>query len=154
MSESIGDFATLRNLTLNNTAGQRAILPGTYGSFTANSGSGFIIGVAGGTQPTVYNLSSLTLNSSSQLQLVGPVVLTISAGLTFNASSMTSSNPDWLQLRVASGGVTLNSNSVLYGSVIAPSGTITINGNARLTGNITADRLIINSNGILQIVNP
>jgi hypothetical protein len=36
--------------------------PGSYGTFTANGGSGFIFGVAGATQPAVYNLQNLSLN--------------------------------------------------------------------------------------------
>ena len=46
--QSIGDAATLRNLTLNGNAGSVAIPPGTYGAFTANGGCAFTLGVAGG----------------------------------------------------------------------------------------------------------
>ena len=131
------------------------IPPGTYGSFTSNSENGFILGIAGSTVPAIYNLQALTLNSGSQLQIVGPVVLTLSSGITLNASSGagTSFSPSWLQIRVASGGVTLNSSSMLYGEVVTPSGTITINSNARLVGNLSADRLVVNSNGLVQITN-
>lgn len=148
-SQSPGDFATLRNLTLNSNVGNFTIPPGTYGSFTANSGSGFILGIAGATQPSVYNFSTLTLNSSSQFQVVGPVVITVGTNLTLNASTGSSANPGWLQIKIASGGVTLNTGSTLHGSVIAPSGTVTIN--ARLVGNVTADRLTVNSGGVLQV---
>ena len=50
-----GDFSTLRHLTLNSGAGVVAVPPGTYGSFTANGGSGFRIGVAGAVAPVAYN---------------------------------------------------------------------------------------------------
>jgi hypothetical protein len=96
-------------------------------------------------------LATLTLNSGSQLQVVGPIVLTVGSGLTLNSVMGLPGNPAWLQLKIASGGVTLNSGSALYGSVVAPSGTITINSNSRLSGNLTADRLTVNSGGILQI---
>ena len=148
-SQSIGDFATLKNLTLNSNVGNKAILPGTYGSFTANSGSGFILGTAGSSEPAVYNLTSLTLNNS-QLQVVGPVILTLKNTLTLNGSMGSSDNPAWLEIRISSGGVTLNSGSVLYGSVVAPSGTATIN--SQLTGNVIADRLTVNSGGVLRII--
>ena len=131
----------------------RAIPPGTYGSFTSNSGNGFILGIAGSTVPAVYNLQALTLNSGSQLQIVGPVVLTFASGVTLNASTGTSANSNWLQMRIASGGLVLNSSSIFYGKVIAPSGTVTINGNAQLIGNLSADRLIVNGNGLLRIEN-
>ena len=148
-SQSIGDFATLKNLTLNSNVGNKAIPPGTYGSFTANSGSGFILGTAGSSEPAVYNLTSLTLNNS-QLQVVGPVILTLKNTLTLNGSMGSSDNPAWLEIRISSGGVTLNSGSVLYGSVVAPSGTATIN--SQLTGNVIADRLTVNSGGVLRII--
>ncbi len=147
----MGDFETLRNLTLNGGAGLRAIPPGSYGSFPANGGSGFIFGTVGSTEPVVYNLSSLTLNSSSQLQVVGPVILTLGSGMTLNAFSLAGTfiEPDWLHVRVASGGITINSGGVLNGSVLVPTGTVTLNG--RIFGNVAADRLIINSSGVLKI---
>jgi len=147
-SQSIGDFATLKNLTLNSNVGQKSIPPGTYGSLTANSGSGFILGVTGGAEPSIYNLQSLTLNSNSQLQIVGPVILTLPSGMTLNSVVGATNNPEWLELRIASGGLTLNSSSVFYGDVIAPNGTITLNG--KLVGKITTDRLVVNSSGRLE----
>lgn len=147
-SQSIGDFGTLRNLTLNSNAGLRAIPPGTYGNFTANSGSGFTLGIVGSSSPSAYNLQSLVLNSNSQLQIVGPVILTLPSGVTLNASAGVENSPGWLNLRIASGGLILNSSRNFYGNVLAPNGTITING--KLVGSIVSDRLVINSSGRLE----
>jgi rhamnogalacturonan endolyase len=91
--QSIGDLATLRNLTLNSNVGQVAVPPGTYGNFIANSGSGFTFGVAGATQPVTYNLTNFTLNSSSQLQIVSPVILVLANGTNLNANAGSSGNP-------------------------------------------------------------
>jgi len=55
-----------------------------------------------------------------------------------------------LQVRVASGGFTLNSGSALYGSVTAPAGTVMVNGNTVVVGIIRSDRLTINSGGIVR----
>jgi hypothetical protein len=152
-TQSIGDFATLRNLTLNSNVGSKAIPPGTYGSFIVNSGSGLILGTAGSSQPTVYNFSALTLNSTSQVQIVGPVVITLGSGLTINGGVFgAAGNAGWAEVRIAVGGVTLNTGSVLYAKVVAPAGTVTIN--SRLEGNVTADRLSINSGGVLKVVAP
>src|SRR5688572_10574941 len=63
--QSIGNPATLRNLTLNGNVGQVTVPPGTYGNFIANGGSGFTLGTAGATTPVVYNLQNLTLNGST-----------------------------------------------------------------------------------------
>ncbi|HTL67167.1 MAG TPA: ExeM/NucH family extracellular endonuclease [Lacunisphaera sp.] len=144
-----GDFATLRNLTLNGNAGQVEVPPGTYGAFTANGSSSFVFGVAGASTPAVYNLQDLALNGNSRLVIAGPVVLTLANGTTLNGSVGSSDHPEWLSLEVASGGVTINGGASFDGFVVAPNGAVTINGNCRLTGNVAADRLTINGNGVL-----
>jgi hypothetical protein len=148
-SQSAGDFSTLKNLTLNSGAGQVTVPPGTYGAFIANGGS-FVFGVAGSTQPAIYNLQSLTLNSSTSLQIVGPVILTLSASMSANGPSTAgnSTHPEWLTVRLASDGLTLNSGVQVHGHVIAPSGTVTINGT--LHGDAVSDGLTINSTGVLN----
>jgi hypothetical protein len=150
-SQSAGNFTTLRNLTLNSGAGQVAVPPGTYGSFAANSGTSFVFGVAGSTEPAIYNLQNLTLNSSNGLQIIGPVILTLQNSVSVNSSSTVgaSTHPEWLTLRLSSGGLTLNSNAQFHGHLIAPSGTVTINGNSTLHGDTVSDRLILNG-GLLD----
>lgn len=149
--QSAGDFATLRHLTLNSSAGLVAVPPGTYGNLIANGSSGFILGVAGATEPAIYNLQNLTLNGTSRIQLAGPVILTLASGTSVNGSFVgDATHPQWLTLRVASGGLTLNSSACLHGTVIAPSGTLTLNGTSTLTGEVIADRLIINSQALLR----
>ncbi len=148
--QSAGDYATLRNLTLNSNVGNYTVPAGTYGTFTANSGTGFVLGVAGATTPSVYNFQSLTLNSNSQIQVVGPVVIVLANGTSLNSGAGSSAHPEWLVIKSAAGSVTLNSNVTLYGSVIAPSGTVTINGNSTINGTVVADRLTTNGNGLLH----
>jgi len=148
--QSPGNFATIRNLTLNGSVGQIAVPAGTYGSFVANGTSGFVLGVSGATTPAVYNLQSLTLNGNSQLQVVGPVILTIGGSVTINGAVGSAAHPSWLTLNVSVGGVTLNGNAILNGAVIAPVGTVMINGNSTLNGGVISDRLTINSNGAVN----
>ena len=150
--QSPGDFATLRNLTLNGNAGERVVPPGTYGAFTANGSNRFVFGVAGATEPEVYNLQSLTLNGSSRLVIVGPVILNLANGTSLNGSAGDPLHPEWLELNLAAGGLTLNGNVAFAGYITAPSGTVTVNGNSTLTGGVIADRLTINGNG--QVVEP
>jgi PKD repeat protein len=147
-----GDFRTLRDLTLNSNAGIVAVPPGTYRNFIANGGTGFTLGVAGSTQASIYNLASLILNGKSELRVVGPVMLTVGSGLTVNASMGKVSNPLWLTLKVAAGGVILNGGSSLNGVVIAPSSTVIINGNSTLKGSVFCDRLTVNGGGVLQAI--
>jgi rhamnogalacturonan endolyase len=146
--QSAGNFATIRNLTLNSNAGLRAVPPGTYGTFVANGSSGFILGVAGSTTASAYNLQGLTLNSGASLQVVGPVTLTLANGVTLNSSAGNAANPQWLTVAIASGGLTLNSGATLHGLVTVPLGTVTLNGS--LNGRVRADRLVVNGAGSLS----
>jgi rhamnogalacturonan endolyase len=150
-SQSAGNFATVRNLTLNGNAGLRVIPAGAYGDFTANGASGFILGVAGATEPAVYHLQHLTLNSSAALRVVGPVTIKLANGLSIDGLEAGSADrPDWLLLELSQGGVTLNSGATLSGEVIAPLGTVTLNDGATLNGRVSADRLILNGNVLLN----
>ena len=67
----------MRNLTLNRGAGRVEVPAGTYGTFTANRGTRLVLGVAGASEPAVYNLQGLTLNVESMLLVVGPVVINV-----------------------------------------------------------------------------
>jgi chitodextrinase len=153
-SQSAGDFATLRNLTLNANAGTRTIPPGTYGSFIANGSSHLVLGIADSSEPAVYNLQGLTLNGNSSVKIVGPVILTLARGTNLNGEMGAGGAPELLLLRIATGGLTLNSGATLHGFVDAPDGTIIINGSATLTGGITSDRLVINSDAQLVTDEP
>lgn len=151
-SQGPGDFATLRNLTLNGNAGQVAVPAGTYGTLVANGNTGFVLGVAGATEPAVYNLQGLTLNGDSRIQVVGPVVINLAAGTVLDGPIGSAAHLDWLILNFAAGGLTLNGNSSFHGFVVAPAGTVTLEGNSTLNGGVICDRLTINGNGLLQVV--
>lgn len=150
--QNIGDPATLRNLTLNGAVGQIVIPPGTYGDFTANGSCGFTLGVAGATEPSVYNLQHLVLNGSTQLKVVGPIILTLANGFTANGNLGVSTNPAWLKLNIYTGNTILNGNVALYGYVVAPSSSVTLNGNSQLIGGLTCDRLTLVGKSLLRIV--
>ena len=135
--------------TAAHSAGAVAVPPGSYGAFTANGSSSFVLGVAGAVEPAIYNLQSLTLNSSSNLQVVGPVILTLANGTTINGTAGNAAHPEWLTLNVSSGGVTLNSGATLRGVVNAPTSSVTLNG-ATLNGRVAADRLTLNTNALLD----
>jgi hypothetical protein len=148
-----GNFATIRKLILNSNAGAYTIPAGNYGEFTANNGSSFVLGVAGATTPSVYNFEKLTLNSSSALTVVGPVVVTLKYGTSFSGNVGASAHPEWLKLRIFDGGLTLNSSTSLYGyvDVANASGTVIINNGAQLVGGLAADTLTLNNNSKLLL---
>ena len=152
--QSPGDFATLKDLTLNSGAGPMAVPPGAYGEFTANGSSSFTLGVAGATQPAVYSFQHLTLNGSSRLDVVGPVLITLREDLSANGNLGAPANPAWLTLKISGGSLTLNGQASIYGYVTAPSGTVTINGNSQLVGGLVAERLTLNGSGRLRLLAP
>jgi hypothetical protein len=100
--------------------------------------------------PLTYYFQSLTLNSGTQLSVLGPVIVVLANSFTANGMIGASNQPSWLQLRIASGGVTLNSGATLAGLVTAPGGTVIINGSSSLIGALECNQLTINSGGVLQ----
>jgi rhamnogalacturonan endolyase len=148
--ESAGDFSTLRDLTLNANVGAVPVFPGVYGNFSASAGSSFILGIAGTTEPAAYDLQRLTLNGGARLEIVGPVVLTLANGATFNGDAGTDGHSEWLTLRIATGGVTLNGGVTLTGRIVAPAGAVMINGGSRVVGSVVCDRLSLMGGAVAQ----
>jgi cytoskeletal protein CcmA (bactofilin family) len=148
--QSVGDFTTLRNLTLNSGAGTVEVPPGTYGSFLVNTGAVIRLGVVGASSPAEYHLQGLTLNSGALLEVVGPVVMTVAQSVTLNGSAGAAAHPEWLGVRVASGDVTLNGNGDFHGEIVAPGGMVTLNGTVRVFGSVAADRFTVNRGASLR----
>ena len=142
--DQLADFGSLLNFTLNSGAGSRALPPGAYGHVTVNRGTTLILGDATASGPVAYDLRRLTLNGGAQVQLVGPVILTLDGVGGINGIIGHPAHPEWLLLRVATGGLNLNSGGEIHGFVEAPAGTVTVNGSSRIVGGISADRLVMN----------
>jgi hypothetical protein len=152
-SDSAGDFATLRDLTLIGNVGIVAVPPGAYRKLSANGPNGFVFGVAGSTTPAVYNLERLNLNAlESQLQVVGPVTLNLANGMMLFGSIGNAGNPLWLVVNVASGEVTLNNGSSLNGVVVAPASRFTVKESVVMKGAVFCDMLWINAGGVLRVM--
>jgi|GEM_PF-658852 len=147
-SKNVGDFKTVRDLTLNGEIGVYTVPPGNYGTFTAHSHGGFSLGVSGATQPAEYAFQNLILTGTSELRILGPVVVTLANGAVFTGLLGNSAHPEWFTLRVVSGGITCNHGATLNGVVIAPHGTVALN-DSTLTGRVVCDRLTINGSGSL-----
>lgn len=144
------DFPTIRNLTMSGPASRKVTVPaGTYGTFTANGSCSFVFGVAGATEPAVYNLQSLVLNGTCRLVVVGPVIVNLANGLVLNATAGDADHPEWLEINLAAGGLTLNGTASLAGYVAAPAGTVTLNGSSKLTGGLAADGLTVTATATL-----
>ena len=151
--QSAPNWATADNVTLNGNVGSVAMPAGTYGNVNVGSNSTLVLGVAGATTPSVYNLQGLTVNGNGGLQVVGPVVINCATTVSANGNVGIKAHPEWLTLNVSGGGVTLNGNVLFYGNVVAPTanqGQVVIDSNATLYGTVTSDSLLINGNGLLE----
>lgn len=150
--QNIGDFSTVRDLSLSGNAGAVIVPAGTYGKFSASSRTAFVFGIANATEPSTYNLEELNLSGSSELRLAGPVVLHVKNKVSLVGSTVgAADNPKRLSLRIAGAGLSLSGGAVLYGIVRAPEGLVSITGKSRVRGTVSCDRLQINGNGVLQI---
>lgn len=149
-----GDFATLRDLTLNGPAAQVSLPPGSYGSLTANGGGRVTLGVAGASEPAAYTFQKIVLNGQAELQVAGPVIVTVAGAVALNGRAGSSLYPSWLTLHIVSGGLTVNGGSTFYGYANASNGAVVINGAGSITGGVACDRLIINGKGLLRLVPP
>lgn len=149
-NDTPGDFATLKNLTLNGNRPPLAVPPGAYNNFTVNGNNKLVFGVAGGTERVVYSFQNLTLNGQSTIQVVGPVEIRLNNSIANNGTTGEVAHPEWLNFHLPSGGFTLNGGATFYGHVIAPQGTVIINGNALLEGTTASNNLTINGGGILR----
>jgi autotransporter-associated beta strand protein len=151
-AQSVGDWATVRNLTLNGAVGQFAAPAGAYGTFAINGNGSLVLGVPGATRPSVYYFQRLSLNSGAQGQIAGPVLVVVANSCSLSGSTMGSAErPEWLTLHIVGGDMPLNSSSEVYGYVVVPSGQVTINNYSKLIGGLAADRLTLNSHGLLKL---
>jgi hypothetical protein len=147
--ETVADFATLRNLKLDESVGEIAVPPGTYGAFSAAGGSGFTLGVAGALEPAVYDLQGLALAAGSSLNVVGPVIINVGNAVVFAGNAGNPGEPGWLAVNVASGGVTINGATV-NGYVVAPAGAVTVKEGGTLRGGVVTGQLVIREGAAVQ----
>ena len=73
------------------------------------------------------------------------MVINLADGVSVNGSLGDSDHPEWLEINIASGGLTLNGN-------VTVSGTVTINGHSVIKGGVNADQLTLNGNGLLDTI--
>ena len=150
--ETIGDFATLRNLSLSGKAGEVTVPAGTYGRFSATGRTVMIFGTAGATSASIYNLERLDLAGGAELRVAGPTVIHLRDGATVTGASAGAINaPGQLILNVAGGDVQVLGTAVLAALVRVPSGAVTIDGTGLLRGTVGADRLSVSGSGVLQV---
>ncbi|MGJ8641375.1 MAG: PA14 domain-containing protein [Opitutaceae bacterium] len=148
-SNDPGDFASIRNLTLNGNLGAITVPAGAYGNFTANGNNTFVFGDPNSEAPLVYEFERLTLNGNASLTVLGPIIIRVKNNLSLNADLGDATTVDILTLELPTANLTLNSNSSVYGTVIAPEGKVTLNSNSTLTGRLIAEELTLNGGDLV-----
>ena len=150
--QSAGDFSTLKSLTLARNAGLYAIPAGTYGGFTANNGSGFILGVAGAVRPA----SPQFPESRVRMRLADGGCRTGCRDrcprFRCRRCDRVAAHPAWLALNLCTTDVALENGAVFYGHICAPRSAVTVSHNAMLVGGVVCDRLTVNRGGLLRLI--
>jgi len=145
-------------VTINSSnVGDVSLNAGHYGTLTANNGTSFVLGDPLHPDFTqIYSIQRLTLNSGSDLKIVGKVIIIMDGDLNLSSGSVVgnSAHPEWLQLEFSSGNVAANSDSAIYGQLVNPTGTVSFNSGSVFNGSVTAKTLTINSNSVVFSLPP
>src|SRR5258707_13850669 len=109
-----------------------------------------IVGFAGSSHQTVYNLRPLPLNDRSKWQLAGPVILNVAGEVTVDCKATMGSTSDssWLTLSIAHDGLAIGDHARLFGNVTAPKGLVKIEG--AMYGTLVCNRLCLSHGKILK----
>lgn len=151
------------NLTLNSGSQPLILLPGNFGTLTANNNT--VIRLGDSSNPDVvqyYSADSLNLNGGSKLVIVGKVVLTLRSRVEINNGSIlgNAAHPDWLRLQFYTTSTNTpqmfaaNSGSAAYAAVVAPNAAVDLNNGSVFNGSVTARLLRITSNSVVFSIPP
>jgi hypothetical protein len=151
-SAAVANFAAVRDLKLSEGAGLVAVPPGYYGEFKAESGTTFVLGIAGGTTPAVYHFQKLELDGTATVRVVGPVEITLGGKLELGGEFGAVDHPEWLTLQVAGEGVELGGKAKLHGYVVAPDAEIEIEGSSLLSGGVIADKISVRGASAVRLI--
>ncbi|MEO6475135.1 MAG: Ig-like domain-containing protein [Luteolibacter sp.] len=150
LADSPGNFATIRTLTINAQGGNVNLPPGRYERITLNGASTLNLQAGTTSAPALFEIQQIDVNGGSHVIVQGPVTLRLKNSLNLNGYLGASAHPEWLDMSISNGSLTLNSQSAFHGKAVVPAGTLTVNGNSLLHGLAFTDRLTLNGNGIIE----
>jgi len=142
---AVGDWTTVRDLTVNGSNLSVDVPPGRYGQFTVNGNSR--LNFSGGD----YSFAGqIIVNGNSSIQAIGSVSITTAQNLNINGGSFIQLGPNTLpgsvRLNAIGTQLTLNGNASIAALVRAPNAQVTLNGNAEIRGQVIANKLVMNGN--------
>jgi RHS repeat-associated protein len=149
---SIGNWATLRNLNVNPSNLVINVPPGNYDTFSLNGPNIRLVFTAG-----TYNFSgTVNLNSGSNIQSNGAVTINVGQNLNLNNGSFglgTGTSSSDVKLNVVGSSLSVNNNAQVWALVRAANATVNLN-SAIIRGHLIANYLNINSGQIIGDANP
>lgn len=152
-----GDFSTIRNLNLLGTVGEVRMPPGSYGNITVNGNAQLILGVEGATEPSVYNLQALVINTqrgTAALRVVGPVIINVNLTLLAGGLTGNPDHPEWLQMNLAGNLLSVPFGGNVHGYVLAPAADLNVSNGGSLRGGAVVNRISIMAGAVVEQVTP
>ncbi len=145
---AIGDWQTVRDLTINASSVTIDVPPGNYGSFTTNGPA--ILRFSGGD----YNFAAgLSLQQESSVEVGGPASISIGSSFSNNGGKILAVGdlkPHQLKLNLLGNTVNLSGDTRLEALVRAPQAHVSINGeDVVVRGQLIADRLTLTAGRII-----
>jgi hypothetical protein len=150
------------NITLNSGTPVR-LAPGNFGNLAANNGTAFILGdPLNPDVEQIYNIEQLTLNSGSDIIIVGKTTINLSKGMAINNGSVVgnAAKADLLTLNFYSpspsqpANFAANSGSTFYGRIVAPDSRVDLNNGSVFSGAVSAKYLQITSASVAFTLPP
>lgn len=140
-------------LTPRGTASSGTLQPGYYTRINPGNNGSVTLGIAGAQTPSIYLVDNFSTGNNARVNVVGPVILVLNPGsastinIANNVIVGNASRPEWLQVQMFTGNLTLGNNGYLYGTVLAPTSTVTFQNNSTFNGAVTANSFFLNNNG-------
>ncbi|MGH9871912.1 MAG: PKD domain-containing protein, partial [Pyrinomonadaceae bacterium] len=148
----IGNWQTVRDLSVNGSGLTINVPPGNYGTFTVNGNSR--LNFSAGT----YNFANnFNLDGSASIQATGLVVLNVAQSLTVTSGALvlgSYTSPGDVRLNVLGSSVNINGSSQISALVRADNATATINGTAQVRGQVIANTVTLNGGKVIGSVWP
>ncbi len=148
----IGNWQTVRDLSVTRSGLTVHVPPGNYGTFTVNGNSR--LNFTAGT----YNFANtFNLDGSASLQATGLVTINVSENLTINSGAVVLGSytaPGDVHLNVLGSSLKVNGSSQVSGMVRAYNGVVTLHGTSQVRGQVIADSFTLNGGKVIGAVWP
>lgn len=149
---SIGNWQTVRDLSVTKSGLTIDVPPGNYGTFTINGNSR--LNLTAGT----YNFANtFNLDGSASLQTTGLVTINVAQNLTINSGAVVLGSytaPGNVHLNVLGSSLKVNGSSQVSGMVRAYNGNVVLNGTAQVRGQVIANSFTLNGGKVIGAVWP